>query len=138
MVKLIRENGQGNKAFEEYASTLTLSLGQFDVQIPELIIKALLLLGMRASTKKRLMVEPDILNGVLNHMIMITSKYDNAGKSVVAMSEDTELAAAEENKAPWQNQGGKRVWAHPFTKKWYQETKEDNERTGQSDRPDCK
>ena len=108
------------------------------MQIPDLVTKALLLLGMRASTKKWLMVEPDILNGDLNHMIRITSKYDNAeysaskqGKSVGAMSEDNELAAAEENKAPWQKQGSsKRVWPHPFTKKWYQATDEDNVRTG--------
>ena len=48
------------------------------MQTPDLIIKALLLQGMGASTKKRLMVEPDILNGDLDHMIRITSKYDNA------------------------------------------------------------
>ena len=38
MEKIFRENAQGKKSFEEYASTLTLSLKQFKVQTPDLII----------------------------------------------------------------------------------------------------
>ena len=51
MEKIHRENAQGKRSFEEYASTLILSLKQCKVQTPDQIIKVLLLRGMRASTK---------------------------------------------------------------------------------------
>ena len=75
------------------------------METPEQHLKVLLMIGMRASTLKRLMVKPDLLNGDLDHMIRITSKFDDveysAGKEVSAMAEETpEISGMEDTKIP--------------------------------------
>ena len=89
---------------------------------------------MRASTKKRLLVEPDLLNGDLVEMNRIVTKYDDveyatnkSNKAVGAMAEDrcTEISGTEEEKPAWQQSGSRRAFSHPFSKPWYAECAED-------------
>jgi hypothetical protein len=140
--KIIRNNSQGNKSYGEYSSNLSLDLKQIKNLTPELFLRALLLLGMRASTKKRLLVEPDLLNGDLVEMNRIVTKYDDveyatnkSNKTVGAMAEDrcTEISGTEEEKPAWQQSGSRRAFSHPFSKPWYAECAEDK-----SGRTDCK
>jgi hypothetical protein len=140
--KIIKGNSQGNKSYGEYASNLTLELQQIQGLTTEMFLRALLLLGMRASTKKRLLVDPDLLNGSLVEWNRIVTKIDDVeyqtnkgNKSVGALAEErcTEISGTEEEKPAWQQRPARKVFAKPFTKVWYAECAEDTR-----DRPDCK
>ena len=121
---------------------MTLELQQIQGLNTEMFLRALLLGGMRASTKKRLLVDPDLLNGSLEELIRIVTKIDDVeyqankgNKSVGALAEErcTEISGTEEEKPAWQQRSAKRVFAKPFTKVWYAECAED-----ERDLPNCK
>mgnify|MGYP006146494985 FL=1 len=63
MAEIIKNHDQGKNSFAEYQSTLLLELGQCKTPLPDDWVKVLLIDGMRASTWKRLHVEPDFVNG---------------------------------------------------------------------------
>jgi acylphosphatase len=92
MAEIIKNHDQGKNSFAEYQSTLLLELGQCKTPLPDDWVKVLLIDGMRASTWKRLQVEPDLVNGPLPEFLRITSKYDTAeyiaSKAVGAIAQD--------------------------------------------------